>query len=94
MYDNTTLNDLPVELNPTTLSKVGTYNSMVFGGVHSEFNYLGNFFPCVIKHDQKIFSSVEQAYIIMIKLYNDHTTAEKIKLSKSPQDAVKLSRTI
>ena len=58
-YTKTTLDDLLVELNPTTISKVETDDTIVFVGVHSEFNYLSNFFPSTIKHHQIMFSSVE-----------------------------------
>ena len=68
VYNKTTLNDLPIELNPTTPSKVENDDSIVFGGIHSGFNYLSNFFPCTVKHNQKCFHRLNKL-VIMIKLH-------------------------
>ena len=53
---------LPEYINPRTLSERKTENTLVFGGILSEYHELSNFFKCNIKHRGKTFNCVEQSF--------------------------------
>ena len=61
-YTSETLGKLPDELHPSHFSIKQNEHWTVFGGIHSRFNFLSNFYHDAITYDNIPFNDVEHAY--------------------------------
>ena len=87
-YTVESLHNLPEEIHPSNFSVKENEQWQVFGGIHSSFNFLSNYYPTTISYDSHEFEDVERAYQYAkcIK-FNDIENSEKIMCSRSPSAA-------
>ena len=57
-YTVETLGNLPDELNPRNFSAKENEQWYVFGGIHSSYNFLSNFYPETVSYDGIEFEDV------------------------------------
>ena len=85
------LHELPPDLHPKMFSYKSNDQWIIFGGQHSVFNFMSNFFPVEITHDDVIHSSSEQAYqYAKASRYKDSVAMQKILHSRNPSEAKRL----
>ena len=79
------IHQLPVEINPRTISEVRTAEVLLFGGINSDRHELSNFYQCPIEYKKKQFNCVEQAYQHSKAVhFGDLKSAAAILRSKKP----------
>ena len=79
------IHQLPVEINPRTISEVRTAEVLLFGGINSDRHELSNFYQCPIEYKKKQFNCVEQAYQHSKAVhFGDLKSAAAILRSKNP----------
>ena len=82
------LHELPSDLHPRQFSYRTDDKWIVFGGIHSQFNFLSNYFEQTIKYKGIDHSTIEHAYQYEKSArYNDVTTMEKILSAQTPAEA-------
>ena len=82
------LHELPSDLHPRQFSYRTDDKWIVFGGIHSQFNFLSNYFEQTIKYKGIDHSTIEHAYQYEKSVrYNDVTTMEKILSAQTPAEA-------
>ena len=85
------LHELPPDLHPKMFSYKSNDQWIIFGGQHSLFNFMSNFFPVEVTHDDVIHSSSEQAYqYAKASRYKDSVAMQKILHSRNPSEAKRL----
>ena len=83
------------ELHPRQFSEKKNDTHLLFGGIHSVYNPLSNWYPCKIKFNDHEFDSSEQAYQWAKADYcQDGTAAEKLLYTTSPREAKDLGLTV
>jgi ribA/ribD-fused uncharacterized protein len=94
-YTIETLNKLPRDIHPETLSERTDGETLCFGGILSTHNPLSNFFPCEVVLDGQKFNSSEQAYQYEKAVFaNDIETAASILGETEPARQKRLSQRI
>ena len=85
------LHALPADLHPRQFSYRSTDEWILFGGPHSVFNFLSNYFPHQITVKDITYDTLEQAYQhAKAEKFRDAATAEKILCAKTPAIAKQL----
>ena len=85
------LHELPPDLHPKMFSYKSNEQWLIFGGQHSVFNFMSNYFPTEITYDDVIHSSSEQAYqYAEASRYKDSVAMQKILHSRNPAEAKRL----
>ena len=80
-YTIETLNKLPRDIHPETLSERTDGETLCFGGILSTHNPLSNFFPCEVVLDGQQFNSSEQAQRIA-NLNRDEWNDKRVNIMK------------
>ena len=89
------LDSLPEDLHPSKFSLKENDDCIVFGGIHSPFNYLSNFYRGSLNYRSIDFDDLESAYQYAKAMeFGDTNTGEKILCSKSPSAAKRLGSSI
>ena len=87
-YTVESLHNLPEEIHPRNFSVKENEQWHVFGGIHSSFNFLSNYYPTTISYDNHEFEDIERAYqYAKCMKFNDIENSEKIMCSRSPSAA-------
>ena len=85
------LHELPPDLHPKMFSYKSNEQWLIFGGQHSVFNFMSNYFPAEITYDDVVHSSSEQAYqYAKASRYKDSVAMQKILHSRNPAEAKRL----
>ena len=85
------LHELPPDLHPKMFSYKSNEQWLIFGGQHSVFNFMSNYFPAEITYDDVVHSSSEQAYqYAKASRYKDSVAMQKILHSRNPAEAKQL----
>ena len=78
-YTSETLGQLPGELHPSNFSVRHNEHWTVFGGIHSRFNFLSNFYHDTITYENIPFDDIEHAYqYAKAHKFDDVDTSERI----------------
>ena len=94
-YTSETLGQLPGELHPSHFSIKQNEHWTVFGGIHSRFNFLSNFYHDAITYDNIPFNDVEHAYqYAKARKFDDVDTSEKILSARTPSDAKRIGASV
>ena len=89
------LDSLPEDLHPSKFSLKENDGCIVFGGIHSPFNYLSNFYRGSLNYRSIDFDDLESAYQYAKAIeFGDTNTGEKILCSKPPSAAKHLGSSI
>ena len=68
---------------------------IIFGGIHSSFNFLSNFYCSSVAYNGIEFDDVERAYQYSKAVkFNDCNTSERIICSRSPSAAKRLGASV
>ena len=87
-YTVDNMHTVPHVLHPRQFSKEKNNTHLLFGGIHSVYNILSNWYPCKIKFNDHEFDSSEQAYQWAKADYcQDGTAPEKLLYTTSPREA-------
>ena len=88
-FDN--LQDLPQGLHPKQFSFKTNKDWLVFGGPHSTFNFLSNYFPKQLTCKDIIHDTAEHAYqFAKAQMYNDSAAEEKILCADNPGEVKRI----
>ena len=88
-FDN--LQDLPQDLHPKQFSFKTNKDWLIFGGPHSTFNFLPNYFPKQLTYKDIIHDTAEHAYqFAKAQMYNDSAAEEKILCADNPGEAKRI----
>ena len=94
-YSVDNLNMLPKELNPRQFSEKSNNTHLVFGGIHSDYQPLSNWYLSELRYKGHTFHSVEQAYQWeKATQANDVRVAKKLLYTTSPRVAKSLGRSV
>ena len=89
------LNRLPDDLHPSRFSRKENDDCIIFGGIHSSFNFLSNFYCSSVAYNGIEFDDVERAYQYSKAVkFNDCNTSERIICSRSPSAAKRLGASV
>ena len=90
-YTVENLQDLPKDLDPVQFSYKENADWYIFGGIHSKFNYLSNFYNCELKYKDMQFGTLEHAYqYVKAKRYGDDSCSENILCCRTASDAKRI----
>ena len=93
-YTVDNMHTVPYELHPCQFGEKKNDTHLLFGGIHSVYNPLSNWYPCKIKFNGHEFDISEQAYQWAKADYcQDGTAAEKLLYTTSPREAKDLGLT-
>ena len=82
------LHELPSDVHPRQFSYRTDDKWIVFGGIHSQFNFMSNYYEQKIEHKGIEHNTIEHAYQYEKSArYNDVTTMEKILSAQTPAEA-------
>ena len=85
------LHKLPEDLHPRQFSYRSNDQWIMFGGPHSVFNFLSNYFPQQITHNDIVHDTVEHGYQYSKAMrYKDTATADRILSARTPAIAKQL----
>lgn len=85
---NDNLDDLPSELHPRQFGWKSNNNHIVFGGIHSSYCFLSNYYQRSITHDGITHDTLEHLYQFKkAKRFGDTAAADRILCARSPSDA-------
>ena len=77
--------DLPKDLHPSTFGVKENDQWIVFGGIHSPYHFLSNFYHSPIAYRDIVFDDVEHAYqYAKATHFKDSDSSEKILCAKTP----------
>ena len=94
-YTSETLGKLPGELHPSHFSIKQNEHWTVFGGIHSRFNFLSNFYHDAITYDNIPINDVEHAYqYAKARKFDDVDTSERILSARTPSDAKRIGASV
>ena len=94
-YTVDNMHTVPRELHPRQFSEKKNDTHLMFGGIHSVYNPLSNWYPCKVKFNDHEFDSSEQAYQWAKADYcQDGAAAEKLLYTTSPREAKDLGLTV
>ena len=94
-YTVNNIHTVPRELHPRQFSEKKNDTHLMFGGIHSVYNPLSNWYPCKVKFNDHEFDSSEQAYQWAKADYcKDVAAAEKLLYTTSPREAKDLGLTV
>ena len=94
-YTSETLGRLPGELHPSNFSVRHNEHWTVFGGIHSRFNFLSNFYHDTITYENIPFDDIEHAYqYAKARKFDDVDTSEKILSARTPSDAKRIGASV
>ena len=80
------LSDLPEDLQPRQFSERCNEKYLVFGGIHSMYHPLSNWYPCEIRYQGQCFKNIEQAYQYAKAVYvQDTVYAKKLRYTTDPR---------
>ena len=83
-----TMHTVPREIHPRPFSEKKNDTHLIFGGIHSVYNPLSNWYPCKVKFNDHEFDSSEQAYQWATTDYcQDGAAVEKLLYTTSPREA-------
>ena len=89
------LSNLPANLDPVQFSSRSDNNWIIFGGRHSIFNPLSNYYPEPVVHKDILHDTVEHAYqFAKASRYGDRKAEEAILCASSPAEAKQAGRTV
>ena len=84
-YTVDNLCDLPKDLHPSTFGVKENDQWIVFGGIHSPYHFLSNFYHSPIAYRDIVFDDVEHAYqYAKATHFKDSDSSEKILCAKTP----------
>ena len=88
-FDN--FQDLPQDPHPKQFGFKTNKDWLIFGGPHSTFNFLSNYFLKQLTYKDIIHDTVEHAYqFAEAQMYNDSTAEEKIMCADNPGEAKRI----
>ena len=94
-YTVNDLGSLPKDLHPNNFAVKENNDWIIFGGIHSSYNFLSNYYETPITHNDIEFADVERAYqYVKAKTFKDTSSAEKILCSTSPSVAKHIGSTV
>lgn len=94
-YNVDNLQDLPAHIHPKNYTRKTNENTLVFGGVLSEFDCFSNWSPSPINYDDTDYVCVEQAYMhAKAKAHGDANAAKLIMYTEDPRDIKKIGLSI
>lgn len=86
MSDN--INDLPDDLKLEKFSVKSNNEWIIFGGIHSNYNWMSNYYSSDVTYNDICHSSVEHAYQYTKAItFQDVTSAKQILGALTPADA-------
>ena len=86
--DDGTLSNLPTDLDPKQFSSKSNGQWIIFGGPHSMFNPLSNYYPEQVVHKGITHDTLEHAYqYAKASRYQDTVAEESILCAASPAEA-------
>lgn len=85
---NENLNDLPTELHPRQFGWKSNQEHIIFGGIHSTYCFLSNYYSDSITYKDVQHDTLEHCYQFQkAERYGDTSAADKILCARSPSDA-------
>lgn len=82
------LDELPTELHPKQFSSRSNSDWIIFGGIHSVYNYMSNYYPHKVTHSDIDHPTAEHAYqYAKATHFNDIQSANKILGALTPAAA-------
>ena len=89
------LSNLPADLDPVQFSSKSDNKWIIFGGRHSTFNPLSNYYPEPMIHKNIHHDTIEHAYqYVKASRYGDKAAEEAILCSSTPAEAKQAGRTV
>ena len=89
------LTDLPTELDPVQFSSRSNGQWIIFGGRHSTFNPLSNYYPEPVTHKNIHHDTVEHAYqFAKASRFDDKAAEEAILCASTPAEAKQAGRAV
>ena len=89
------LQHLPRDLHPDNYATRENDQWFVFGGIHSSYNFLSNFYAAPVTYKNIDFPDVERAYqYAKADTFNDKNSGANILCSRSPSSAKKIGATV
>ena len=86
-YSVDNFDNLPKDLHPNNFAIKENEHWLVFGGIHSSFNVLSNFYAPPVTYKDIQFPDVERAYQYAKSVkFNDADCGIKILCSRSPSE--------
>ena len=86
---------LPKDLHPNNFAVKENDNWIIFGGIHSPYMFLSNYYETPITYNNIVFADVERAFqYVKAKTFKDTNSAEKILCSTSPSVAKHIGSTV
>ena len=80
--------ELPADLDPIQFSTKSNASWVIFGGPHSIFNPLSNYYPNQMVHKENSHDTLEHAYqYAKASRYQDNVAQEQILCASSPAEA-------
>ena len=90
-YTIENLHELPQDLHPCQFSCKENEQWLIFGGIHSQYNFLSNYYPSRLTHMDITFDSVEHAYQYQKAIrYNDIDSSKNILCCSTPSEAKRI----
>lgn len=86
MNDN--LDDLPAQLHPRQFGRKSNNEHIIFGGIHSNYCFLSNYYSDSITYKNIQYDTLEHALQFQkADRYGDRSAADQILCASSPADA-------
>ena len=87
-YSVDTIDELPKDIHPSNLGVKTNDRWIIFGGVHSSYHFLSNYYSTPIQYRDIEFNDLEHAYQYAKAIeFNDIDSSEDILCAKTPSSA-------
>ena len=87
-YSVEEIGNLPKDLHPNNFAVKQNEQWLIFGGIHSRYYFLSNFYKVPLTYKNIEFEDLETAYqYAKASTFNDHVSCENILCSTSPSAA-------
>ena len=89
------LSNLPADLDPVQFSSKSDNKWIIFGGRHSTFNPLSNYYPEPVTHKDNHHDTIEHVYqYVKASRYGDKAAEQAILCSSTPVEVKQAGRTV
>ena len=94
-YSVEDIGNLPKDLHPNNFAVKQNEQWLIFGGIHSRYYFLSNFYKVPLTYKNIEFEDLETAYqYAKASTFNDHVSCENILCSTSPSAAKRIGGSI
>ena len=94
-YSVEEIGNLPKDLHPNNFAVKQNEQWLIFGGIHSRYYFLSNFYKVPLTYKNTEFEDLETAYqYAKASTFNDHVSCENILCSTSPSAAKRIGGSI